>query len=447
MNHEELVRLDSQVQTLVSVCRAWHQRSRADDESAWDKSPFAGHRQVSSRATFRELGELDAGLPTREPLRRWVAALTIDRATFDDFVDMERSRHAVDCPAPELGKALSSIRSLVLEVATHPDSKRRRIAARALEASADQCSTDALYWLARRHAAAIHLGLSSLQELEVPLADPMGMPALCVSVLQATEDLTREVVGKASHWCDVLAGGAALDAQEGWPMRLSPRWLHDRVAATALVDGLRIDVGPVPPTLCAASYARGLARLGASVRRASAYHPARPFCLTQTPFNASPFALGALLASWLFSPPFLKKQLGLGATAIRQHSLAFSRAFLIHARLTALQAMMAVCPTPSGARDAFILHSPRVFGFDPSPQLAGVLPRYAPSASARLVGMLHAASWHKSLVETHDEDWFVNPRAQRELREVDPLTPLTPSPEDCADGIKALVAALGEAFS
>jgi hypothetical protein len=69
--------------------------------------------------------------------------------------------------------------------------------------------------------------------------------------------------------------------------------------------------------------------------------------------------------------------------------------------------------------------------------------RVRPRDSQRFAGALLAASRHETLVQTHDEDWFRNPRAIAELRAElnEPATNL-PTSDELAAGSRTLVARL-----
>ncbi len=60
--------------------------------------------------------------------------------------------------------------------------------------------------------------------------------------------------------------------------------------------------------------------------------------------------------------------------------------------------------------------SDRALGFELPASVAGVFIRVRPRDSQRFAGALLAASRHETLLQTHDEDWFRNPRAIAELR-------------------------------
>ena len=55
-------------------------------------------------------------------------------------------------------------------------------------------------------------------------------------------------------------------------------------------------------------------------------------------------------------------------------------------------------------------------GFELPESAAGVFVRVRPRDAQRFAGALLSASRHETLVQTHDEDWFRNPRAIAELR-------------------------------
>jgi hypothetical protein len=60
--------------------------------------------------------------------------------------------------------------------------------------------------------------------------------------------------------------------------------------------------------------------------------------------------------------------------------------------------------------------SDSALGFELPESAAGVFIRVRPRDAQRFAGALLAASRHETLVQTHDEDWFRNPRAIAELR-------------------------------
>jgi hypothetical protein len=82
-------------------------------------------------------------------------------------------------------------------------------------------------------------------------------------------------------------------------------------------------------------------------------------------------------------------------------------------------------------------------GFELPTEVAGVFIRVRPRDSQRFAGALLASSRHETLVQTHDEDWFRNPRAIAELRAElnEPATTL-PTADELAVGSRALVARL-----
>jgi hypothetical protein len=90
-----------------------------------------------------------------------------------------------------------------------------------------------------------------------------------------------------------------------------------------------------------------------------------------------------------------------------------------NARTLALQSAVSACDDADRAREVHQDLGSRAFRSSLPSELAGVFPRYRPTACARLVGTLHAAALREQLVQTHDEDWFDNPRAQQQLREID----------------------------
>jgi hypothetical protein len=114
--------------------------------------------------------------------------------------------------------------------------------------------------------------------------------------------------------------------------------------------------------------------------------------------------------------------------------------------LLAVQAAVGACAGADAAREAHTALGSRALGADLAPELAGVLPRFRPTAASRLAGALAAASRARSLVEEHDEDWFDNPRAMRALREIDPTERLVLDKASVEQGARDVRHRVGEVF-
>jgi hypothetical protein len=187
-------------------------------------------------------------------------------------------------------------------------------------------------------------------------------------------------------------------------------------------------------------------RLGAAWTEALA--PAsQPLSLARDPFGLSRATHGALLASLLVSPAFLRRQLGLGKPRVATHLRALARSSLLFVRQLALRVLLDE-PALQGTRalhEAFAEQSARTFGFELPPDAAGLLFRPRVGDAQRLAGALLAATRAEQLAAEHDEDWFRNPRAIEQLRAEARLAPATTcTAEALAAGARSLIATLSQ---
>jgi hypothetical protein len=419
MNGLDLTDLDGRLEQASRAWRSWRRRARTSTREQLAEDPFFGRRAISTRAMFQRLQTLPAQLPERDSLLRWLAALTLDRVTFEDVVDLEIARRAERHVLRSLGPEAWTVRDLCLETAVHPEAERRAACGQALLGVCDNASSNALFWLARRHEAARQLGIDGLRWLEAPIRSDVSVAAVACAVFDATDDLAAEILGSDRPWQDVLFLGAAADAIEGWPAQLTTRWLRDLFGLTTLVAGAPIEMEGVPEARCGSSFMRALDRFGIALYRARARQITARFALGVRPFDPQPASYGALFSSLLASHLFLRKHLGLGQIRARAQAQTLMAAILVAVRLLALQAAVGSCEEPQAAREMHLDLGKRALGTRLPIELAGVLPRIRPTACARLVGALQASTLYEQLVERYDEDWFDNPRAHEFLREID----------------------------
>jgi hypothetical protein len=245
-------------------------------------------------------------------------------------------------------------------------------------------------------------------------------------------------------FADVLERGLAHAAADGWPRQLSLRSLNDLLGSADWLSGLRLDIGELPAPVAAASFLRGLLRLGSAWSEALA--PAsQPFALAHDPFGLARATHGALFAGVPLSATFLKKQLGLGKERAIGHARAIAQSSLLFARMLALRVLLAgpALAGPAALREAFSEHGTNAFGFEPPPDAAGLFCRPRLGDAQRLAGLLLAATCRSQLAEEHDEDWFRNPRAIEQLRAETRVVPATTcSPEALQAGVQSLTRAL-----
>jgi hypothetical protein len=233
-------------------------------------------------------------------------------------------------------------------------------------------------------------------------------------------------------------------AQEGWPARLAPRTVLDLLGDPQWQHGLRVRPFAVPQALGAGSFLLALAQAGRALSDAAGALGS-PFVLATDVFDLRRNGLGALLGLLPLSPAFASKRLGVSANRVRDQQRALARAALADTRVAAFR----VALRPLLARGSKALESElpelshTALGFELPAAVAGVFIRVRPRDSQRFAGALLAAARHERLVQTHDEDWFRNPRAIAELRaELAEPAGAEPSAAALAAGAAALQARL-----
>ncbi len=279
----------------------------------------------------------------------------------------------------------------------------------------------------------------SRAELELPCAD---ISACARSFLELSADAHQSL--EAGSLSDVLELGLAHAADDGWPRQLSLRSLHDLLGARDWLSGLRLELGELPAPVSAASFGRGLLRVGAAWSEALA-SPTRPFALARDPFGLARCTHGALFSGLVTSVVFLKRQLGLGKAKATGHARALCASALLFARQMALRVMLdePALHGPDSLREAFSEHASLALGFELPPSAAGLVLRPRLGDAQRLAGLFRAAARAAQLAEEHDDDWFRNPRAIEQLRaEAREPPSTTVTSEQLAAGAAALLRAL-----
>lgn len=366
---------------------------RAAASSALPLEELAFDREVSSRATYLELAPVAAD-PLAGGIRAWVGHLTLARVISPDEARYRDARLAV------AADATASV-----------DEHVRRLLGPEREArpSADELArvaqpvADALSRLSeRRREAARLLALEDEPE-----------PALAETVLACTGPVF-EASGRPESWLAALRRALATDAGEGWPAKISLRWLHEQLARGSMFEGVKLEAPRLPAPLGASSFALALHRLGAAWARAD--QPAHaPFCLTREPHDRLVARRAALLASLVLEPTFHQRKLGLGRDRAAAQARVMGRAAIAWLRWTAL-AQRSWQLAGLGDRASFAELSERALGRPLPRALLGVLPLPRRSAGLELRALLDALAEREQLRERFDEDWYDNPRAHVELR-------------------------------
>ncbi len=173
----------------------------------------------------------------------------------------------------------------------------------------------------------------------------------------------------------------------------------------------------MPEALGASSFLLGLAQAGRAICDAASAQRS-PFVLASDVFDLRRHSVGALLAMLPLSTAFATRRLGIGPSRVRDQQRALGRAALADLRVAAFRVLLRELLSGSANRLRSELPelSTSALGFELPFELAGVFIRVRPRDSQRFAGALLAASRYERLLQTHDEDWFRNPRAIAELR-------------------------------
>src|SRR6478736_1074838 len=230
----------------------------------------------------------------------------------------------------------------------------------------------------------------------------------------------------------------AESASEGWPARLSERTALDLLGDPALYQGLPVRSFAVPAARGAGSFMLALSHAGRALSDAASALRS-PFVLGTDVFDLQRNTVGALFGALPLSPTFATRRLGLGPSRVRDQQRVFARFMLVELRVAAFRVLLRELLL-SGQRQLqreLPESSDGALGFELPESAAGVFIRVRPRDNQRFAGALLAASRHETLLHTHDEDWFRNPRAIAELRaELSEPVLATPSEEMLTSGAR-----------
>jgi hypothetical protein len=413
---EDLFGLDRDVAGTVKSLAGWRARLARGEGDGDD--PFEDDRHVSSKSTWDTLGALRPVValePLRDGLRRWVLALVVARLEGPVDIAWAQATRApsgrYDGPVPRLASWTEAWREIAL--ARTPAEAGAWLAAAAEAAPA--LGPLQRRRAAGRHEAAQRQGLAHPWEglLPVPHA---SLRASALRVLDRTEDLSRaiwrEALGDDRRAPAVLHAVVAREAGDGWPARLTPRWLED--AFGAFTRGLTLDLPALPPAAGAASFARALAMFGFAVREAS---PPRsmPFALAHEPASLAAHRFARVTGALAADPAFQVRALGIGRHSADAQARVLARSALFEARLDAARLVLGDDASPG--RDVFEELTARLFGAPIDERFADAWPRARTDEPGRWLATLQAPALRRELRDTFDADWFRNPRAWAHLRE------------------------------
>lgn len=413
MDELEMMELDGVVARAAALDRRWV-RSLAAGESLED-DPFSRIPQIS-RAKFQELAERPDSDPLKTPLSSWFVRLLDDKANrrvlaafaFERVV----RRHPLDAPE----RSQLSLSQMLKRTLLEPERRNAwldQLVARAHDAR----DARVMYWERRQEVARL-LGLASPDTFELPCP---GLAAEAEHFLSLTDDLASEF--RSEDLARVLGLSLGVDAAWGWPGRITPATLLAPFRESRVLEDLELDPGRLVAPIAAASHLRAYARLGAAFIDAAAPKN-QPFCIAHDAFGLRRRTHGALFALLPLSREFAKRTLGL-SQRIGDHQRAVGRVVLLAARAAAFRVLLRG-PALAGRKAFLEAHTAlgeRVFGVPLPDVTAGVVFQLRPDDGQRFAGILLGRSLDERLIDSHDDDWYRNPRAGDQLRSEAALVP------------------------
>lgn len=420
MSQLDPLRLDRELRAAADAWRSWRRALRQSPETAQATNPFVFHRRITGKDCFEELGELSDSDPLREPLRRWVYRLAEQRINQHVIGELYRVRRSlVSTPTPREGEWP---RSELLLRALQEAPQREWWLEQLRSHSKPVHDVVVLLW-ERRQEIARRMGLDNPDQVVAPHPDVAGFAQRW---LQRSQDLLASLeIRSVAQWLEVAL---ATSASDGWPAQLNPHNLQALLGGpnADLLRKLELDPGHLPRPIAQASFLRALARVGAAWDDAAA-PTHQPFVIAHDPYGRRRFEHGALFAGLALSPAFAQRRLGLSRDRSRSQLRAAAAAVLLASRVAAFRVLLRQSALSGGdsLRASWSERAEWALGvpWKLTAELGGSFVRIPADAEARFCGLLTAAPRSVALVETHDEDWFRNPRAQAQLRDEASLSP------------------------
>lgn len=408
--------------------------------------PFGG-KEFPGLGVKTLVQALDERDPLRAPLMRWVVHLTTARVLLPwDLHDREllsEEKHILEQPAQER-LSLKEVRARAMSAdGTQGESWWRNVSALEPRLSAHRIGRAG-------HAQEVsrRLGFNEVAKFWDPLfpsdaaaeadSEAQSLVALAEQLLAETDDVADNAWQKG--WPAFFEAGLATEAADGWPARLAPDTLRRLLGEKELFRGLILEPGPLPERLYPVSFLRAAAQIGRALCRALEPRDL-PFVVRRDAHDLRGHQVASLFCLWSQSAPFLMQRLGQSRILAKQDARSLTRALVVHARLSAVRLIL--CHALSRGEDAirgtFQELSLRLLGTELEAESALARFRVRHDEQARFVGLLSALARYESLKETYNEDWYLNPRAQEDLRaELMLPAPVQVSSALCARGILAL---------
>jgi hypothetical protein len=419
-NTDDLLSFDRDVARGWSALARWRDVLSRDPDEHAGEDPLEAVRRVAGKSAWDALGRLAPDAPLRDALRLWVYALTQARIAREDEVAWARAavvpRGRFSGEPPRLVSWKQAWRGVV---------GSRTVAETRLWMEAAGDAGPELGALARARAGR-RVEVARRLGLEHPWSPLVAAPVdallrLARKLLDATEDLShavwREALRGEAGAPAVLHAAVARDAGEGWPTRITARWIGETMAPGG--GGIDVDLPSLPAALGASSFARALYGFGFAVRASPASGAggsrAPVFAIAREPAFASAHRLAFVFAALPADPLWQTRALGVGRRTALAQARALARTALLEVRMHAARLLLGD-ESSFATRDVFDEIGPRLFGAPLDARLRGAWPIARDDEPARLLALLQAPAQALALRERFDADWYRNPHAWTHLR-------------------------------
>jgi hypothetical protein len=400
--------LDRELSRAFEAWRAWRLRLKLEPRP--EDQPLERYHESTTRRLFTSLGELVESDPLREPLRRWVYRLTEQRVNHAAITELARARYSARYPVRTPFSGERSASDMFARALSEPG--RREPWLEAFMAQAPALSSPAVTLWQRRGEVARRMGVASPRVIEGATDDAVKIAER--AMFGVRERLAELRLGTALGWLEAALGE---DVSADWPGRLSGPRLLDYFRDGDLFRGLDLRARSLPQAVGAASFLRGLARLGGAWFEAQAPRD-QPFVIAREPYRLEEHTAAYLFGLLPQNPAFLQRKLDVGRDALTDVSRRLAQLAALELAQLALKVRLrhAAHESEAALREGFQEWSELELGLRLPRAAAGVWFRLRSEDEQRLLGFLVAHARAERLTEAHDEDWFRNPRALEQLR-------------------------------
>jgi len=386
---------------------------------------------------YRTLVEKSALDPLAEPAARWLAFLLVEHASLEATRRLHR-RERLERRAIELPERGELAYREVLSRALLDPGRRAAWLGALRELGPDVADARFRLWEQKSERWA------ELRRAPLPLEDGARVQAAVERFVTGTEDAYAAI--RVSDLAALIDRAVGRDVRANFPARLTTRGIAELFPEGSFLDGLDFRLERPPEPAGASSFLRALAGFGSAWHDAGASRT-RPFVLSRDPLGRRSATFGALFALLPLEPSFAERRLQVGRSFWVDYRRALAEVVLLGAREASLRALLALSAFDGRSRylAAFEELTQRLLGLElPSGLEALFADERGVIQAAALLG---AAARLRGLRETHDEDWFRNPRAVEELRaELESREPTTLPEAELDAGANELAGVLSRAL-